>query len=240
MIIVLLAIAQLAARPANVVHADEKAAYEAMLTGQAVDADAAFSGQRCEAATIEDIVTEPVAIGDRPDVGALRERVRMTGCGRSSIQNIMVARLGGEPPWRMAAGFPGESLADATLQHSALPQVIAQARVEVPADCASVRLGDIYVSARQGSVEFGVGGTSAGTGVRVSLSPELAAARDQFDLTRAWSEVWPLSFCNKDRSMMIVFIPRKDETSSAMLFIPVWRQVETDGPGALPAHAPPA
>ena len=104
----------------------ERVAFAALLRSHALDADARYSGSRCDDAKAELIHEERVKIGDQPHLAAERDKVRLVGCGRTHVENIAVARLGGDPPWKMVAGLPGDSLAEMPLQQSATSQVIAE------------------------------------------------------------------------------------------------------------------
>ena len=227
---------QLSPPPIAVVHADEQAVYAAFLTQRALEADARFGGGACSDAVVADVSTTVIAIADRPEIAAMSEKVRVTGCGRSTTQNINVGRMGGSPPWLVSAGLPGESLANLPLQQSVLPQALTQAHVDIASSCSSYRVGDIYVAARPGDVAFEGHTRGGGNGqFQVSLTPELERLVDSMNLAGAWAEVWPIGFCDKDRAEIVVFIPTTDNQSSRLLFLPVWRVVASDGPGALPA-----
>jgi hypothetical protein len=242
MIALLFLTAALAARPQAVVHPDERAAYETMLVKQAIDADALFSGTRCDAAVVSDVSIQTVAIKDHPDFAAVHERVRVTGCGRDTVQNLSVGRVGGKLTWRMTANLPGESLADPVLQRAALPQALADANVELPADCKVHHMGEVYVTARPGRPDFPPPRAAAPKPQpgrpQIRLPPELEAQREKLDIPSAWVEVWPLSLCGQDRTTLVAFIPRRDGAQSLYLLMPVWRLVLQRGPGALPPHAP--
>lgn len=241
MISILILAAAIVTTPPQAVLAGERPAYDAMLKTQALASDSQFAGSACPSATTSVVSSEAVAISDRPDFAARRERVKVTGCGRSSIQNINVGRFGGDPPWRMSVGLPGDSLADMQLQQSTAPAAIAQARTDIPVDCLDVTLRDIYVTARPGNVEFTATGTpeSSVRAGRISLTlpPAIEARRAEFDLSKAWAEVWPIALCGKERTTVVVFIPLKGQAASAFLFLPVWPQIAAHGPEAAPSRA---
>ena len=233
--------AALSALPEALVHADEVATYEALLVKTAHDADAAFAGSPCPDAAIEHELRQPVKIGDRPDLAAMRERMKVTGCGRTTNHNVNVVRFGGSPPWRMAVGLPGESLADMALQQSTWPSAMTQVRVGLPSDCNGQRLQDVYVAARPGHVDVpppGAKGATTPGHFSLQLPPNVEAQRDNLDLTRAWVEVWPFTVCGKDRTLGVAFIPLRGQSKSAYLFLPIWPMIEAQGPGARPAPAP--
>jgi len=233
--------AALAGPPEALVHIDEAAAYETLLTKMARDADAEFAGSACPGASVEHYERQPIKIGDRPDLAAMHERLKLTGCGRDTIQNINVVRFGGAPPWRMVFGVPGESNADMMLQMSAMPAAVANARAGMPAECQRLQLGNVYVAARPGHVDVTPPGAKAIASrpghFGIGFPPKVEAQRDRFELTRAWTEVWPFTSCGKNRTLAVVFLPLKGQAASMYLFIPVW-QIEAQNPGARPAPAP--
>jgi hypothetical protein len=215
----------------------ERATYLEALNRVAIQAEAQFAGQPCPTAKAEPISREDVKIGDRPELAAARERVRVTGCGRSSVENINVARLGGSPPWKMNYGLPGGSLADMNLQNSAWPQVLSQAAANLPADCKSVTIRDIYVSARPGSIAFENLAGSAKLQrprLKISLPAETLGQQANLNAEKAWAEVWPTALCGTDRTVVVVFIPLRDRPASQILVLPVWPQIEQRGAGAMP------
>jgi hypothetical protein len=238
----LAAAASLVAPPTNAVHADELATYETLLTKQALDADTNFGGSPCSNALVEHVSTDAVKIEDHPDLPVLLERLKVTGCGRTSVQNIHVGRFGGSPPWQMVEALPGESLADMNLQGSTFPAAVAQARVELPANCKGQQLADIYVGAWPGHVNAVPPGSqvpvaSPGS-IGVQLPASFEAQRNNLNLSAAWMEVWPIKLCGKNRTTGIVFIPLRDQVASLYMFLPIWRQMRDHGDGAKPALAP--
>jgi hypothetical protein len=239
----LLAAAVVAVPPQNGVHPDERAAYDALLDGAARAADKTFSGAACDDAKVEVVEIIPWKITDHPDLVVWKERVRVTGCGHSSIENINVGRVGGAPPWRMSTGLPGESLADMTLQQSTLTDAAAAAREGLPSDCQARSLGDIYVAARPGGMDISPAGAAPPAyrkgRPQVTLPETANPMLDKLDLAEGWMEVWPFKFCGNDRMLGVVFIPLRDRTASIHLFLPVWQQIEAHGAGARPAAAPP-
>lgn len=242
-LMVLTAIAAIALTSAlpQLVQPKEKSAYAALLNARALDADARFSGSRCDGARVESLQREDVYIGTRPDLAAAREKVRVTGCGRTRVENVAVARLGGDPPWRMVAGLPGETLAEMQLQQTAAPQVFAQVRASGSSGCGALTLDEIYVAARPGHVRFtnlGQSTPAAHAKFEASLPAALLAQREGLDTAAAWTEVWPLPVCGVGRTVAVVFVPNRLHEGSFFFVIPVWQQIETYGPGARPAKDP--
>lgn len=228
--------------PSGGVKSGEEANYDRMLTEQARSADATYSGAACEDSKVEVTSITPWKITDSPDLIVWREKVRVAGCGRSSVENLNIGRLGGSPPWRMTSGLPGDSIAEMNLQRSALPAAVNQARAGFPADC-KVQISDVYVAGRPGNVNVVPPGGQPQTPRKGHPSfvlpdgivPDLASS----NLAGAWFEVWPIHVCDHDRTLGILFIPRKDNSASLYEFIPIWERTEAHGPGALPAPDPP-
>jgi hypothetical protein len=214
-----------------------------MLAQQVRAADATFGGSPCDTAKVEVISVTPWKVMDQPEVVVWRERVRVAGCGRTSIENVNVGRLGGSPPWRMATGLPGDSLADMNLQQGTYPAAVAQARDGLDASCKG-QLTDVYIAARPGDADIvppGVERPQLRKDHPQIVLPENAKPfLDDLDLSTAWMEVWPFKICDHDRTLGVVFIPRKDRTASLHIFLPVWREIEAHGPGARPAAERPA
>lgn len=242
MLAVLLLAAALAAPPEAAVHADERSAYETLLMEKARASHAGFAGGPCPTTTVRHLSTQPIKIADHPDFAALIERVSVEGCGHATVENLHVGRTGGSPPWLMVSGLPGDSLADIQLQQSALPQALTQARVELPVDCRGQGMGDIYLAARPGHVALPLPSDpppkKSDTEFRVKLPANLESQRSRLNISLAWVEVWPLQVCGSDRTTAVVFIPLRDQPASALLFLPVWRQMLVGGPEARPAPAP--
>jgi hypothetical protein len=237
----ILAAAISASLPTGAVLPTEQATYDAQLATAARAADTTFAGSVCDGARVEVVSIAPWEVLDHPGLIVWRERVRVTGCGRSSIENVNVGRFGGDPPWRMTTGLPGESLADMTLQQSTFQAAAAEARTGLPADCQGHALGDIYVAARPGGVDITPAGVApppqrnGHPSVTLPDSPQFSS--EKLSPAGAWMEVWPFTFCGHDRTLGVVFIPLKDQNASLYLFMPVWQQIEAHGPGARPAAA---
>jgi hypothetical protein len=237
MLVGLFLAAAIGSPPIAAVHTDELAAYESMLLKAARDADANFAGSPCPDATVEHVARQPVKIADHPDFAALNERLKVTGCGRSTTQNVHVGRFGGSPPWRMVVGLPGDSMADMPLQQSTLPAALAQARVEAPGGCKGQQLGEAYVAARPGHVDILKPGQTAASvpgHFKIQLPQNVEAQRDRLDTSKAWVEVWPIEICGSDRTTAVLFIPLRDQPQTAYIFLPVWRQMLEHGQDARP------
>lgn len=228
------------APPPEGVRPDEKAAYGVLLRKEALAADAEFNGA-CADAKTEHVSTLPWKLADQPATPVWREKVRVTGCGRTAIENINVARLGGASTWRLVHGLPGDTLlVDLQPQRVALNAALEAAQPGLPAGCSGFALADIYIGARPGKLTFlkPGEGSDGRHGVVVSLPPDLEAHRADYDLARAWAEVWPMKVCGKDRTTMVVLLPGAGKAGGRYILMPIWQQIEAHGEGARPKPAP--
>jgi hypothetical protein len=225
--------------PADIVDSGEELAFHEQLEATARRADREFSGSDCPRSRVKLLWLTPVRVGDSPNGKGVAARLSVTGCGRSSFQNVNASRSGaGE--WNMAFQAPGESLADTVRQRGAMAQVMKSARAELPPGCRGVRIGDIYVSARPGQVDLLPSGVTSwrptdGRSV-VGLPSEYERYRPRVDADQAWIEVWPVELCGKDRATTVIFLPlRADEREPVTLIFTTdaWR----DGLAGRPARA---
>jgi hypothetical protein len=239
----LVAVAIAVSPPQGGVLAGETAQYEALVAGQVRAADKNFTGSDCPGSKVEVVSVIPVKVVDQPELIAWRQKVRVTGCGHSSIENINVGRIGGAPPWRMKTGLPGETYTDMTFQSSVVPLAIDQARGGLPAGCQTVTLGDVYVAARPGGIDVLPPGAHVSPSYKgrpqIVLPDTVGSVLDKLDLPAAWMEVWPFEGCGHDRTLGAVFVPLKDRSHTLHLFIPVWQQVDAHGSVERPNPAPP-
>ncbi|WP_146217997.1 hypothetical protein [Caulobacter sp. D5] len=226
--------------PSGGVLPAEQAAYDAMIIEQAKIADARFNGSRCDAAQVEVVSIRPWKITSRPDMIVWREKVRVAGCGRTSVENLNIGRFEGTPPWRMTSGLPGDSLAEVDLQEWTYKAAVDEVFQDLGAGC-EVRLADVYIAGRPGDVAVAPPGAAAPTTSKghpgIVLPDALRPHLEGLDLTGAWMEVWPFQVCGKDRTLGVTFLPRKDGRGSFPLFMPIWTEVAAHGPSALPAPA---
>ncbi|HXQ11649.1 MAG TPA: hypothetical protein VN805_11705 [Caulobacteraceae bacterium] len=234
----------IAAPPAKVVHPEERPAFEALIRMTALGSEAQYGGVAiCAEAKVEPVSLELVDIAGRPDIAAVRARVRVTGCGRSSVQNVNAVRVAGAPPWRMAAAVPGDSLADPGLQQNLWPILLAEAGADVPKTCQTHELDDVYVAARPGQVALPPPGDAAAAPqagrINVRLAPQQESERAKLDVSKAWIEVWPLKMCGLDRTVAIVLIPLRDKAAIFHLEIPMWKIDRERGVEAVLPPAPP-
>ena len=232
----------LSAPPAAVVPPGARAAFAAVVRTTALEANAKYGGPFCPAAEVAPLSVEMVKVTGHPGIRAAHVRVRVSGCGRSSIQNVVAVRLVGNPPWAMVSGAPGDSLADLSLQQNLWPIVLADAAAQAPKDCQSHELADVYVAARPGQVTLPAAG-DANPAVRIGrlnvrLAPQAAAERASLDASKAWVEVWPLKMCGLDRTQAILLVPLRDKAAVLHVEIPVWQIDQADGPAAVLPPAP--
>jgi len=244
MSVALILAAAIAGPTATGVHADEQPAYSEMLATRAREADAFFSGKPCASATVDHLVTEPWKIVAQPDLPVWREHVKVAGCGRTTIENINVARMGGLPPWKMFYGLPGRSaVMDVRLQQSTYQSAVGQVHASLPADCQSQELTDIYLAAKPGDVDWHDAGSTPGPAQAghfgIATPQQVKALPGQLDLAHAWVEVWPFTACGRDRTLGVVFVPPKDASQGVTLFLPIWQQIEAHGPNAKPKAVTP-
>jgi hypothetical protein len=234
----ILAAAMALTPPQGGVRPDERSAYDAMVAAQARAANASFTGSACDDAKVEVVSITPGHIANDPNLIVWREKVRVTGCGHSAVENLNIGRTGGDPPWRMTTGLPGSTLADMTLQASTFSEAVKRLSEVLPDGCQSIRLDDVYISARPGDVVLSPPGVTpsqprAGHPA-IELPEAVKPMLDKLALSEAWMEVWPFAACGHDRTLGVVFIPLKDHSASAHLFLPIWPQIEAHGPGARP------
>lgn len=226
-----------AAPPTGGVFPAEQAAYDAMVADQARSAEARFSGSRCGDARVEVVEVKPAALADNPDMLVWRTKVRVDGCGRSSVQNLNVGRFTGAPPWLMTSGLPGDSLAETGLQEGVYKAAVAEVRRGFVAGC-DIRLADAYIAAKPGDLIVALPGVepppvSKGR-PQVSLPDTLLPHVANLDLASAWVEVWPFQVCGKDRTLGVAFLPRKDGRGGVPMFMPIWSEIEAHGQSARP------
>jgi hypothetical protein len=219
------------ARPPGLVAPGEAQAFQEMLKYQAVSASARFSGAACPGAVAVEVRSEPVRIQGAPAAPAAREKVEVSGCGRTTVENLNVVRAGGAPPWRMLARLPGESLAEYDLQQNTWPEAVRQAGAGLPRPCTAATIGAVSVGADPGQVRTAAAGPGTASARRqgatliVTLTPDLEAIRPSLAIGRAWMEVWPLRLCGHDRKVGILFIPTTDGRTTRLLFFPLWKDV---------------
>lgn len=239
MIATILATIALSGLPADFVAAGEELAFRERLEATARRADREFSGSDCPTSRVALLGFTPARMSDSPTGKGFAVRLSVTGCGRSSLQNVNASRIGASE-WNMAFQAPGESLADTVRQRAAMQQVMESARTELPPGCRGVRIGDIYVSARPGQVDLlpnivtswrPTDGRSA-----IGLPSEYERYRPHADADQAWIEVWPVELCGKDRATTVIFLPLRADGREPVTLIfttEAWR----DGLAGRPVRA---
>lgn len=202
---------QLSARPDPFVLPGEQAAYEEFLRRQALGSQQRWTGERCETATISEISSQPL---ERDQFPVRRERLRLVGCGRATIINLDVARLGGTPAWRIRDSAPGETRLYKEIQDALSDQMRRQIVSGQGVSCGEVFLDDTYVAANPGHVDFGpVDVEHPETDGEPRMSIDLGADFNSDglrDLPRAWVEVWQFRGCGEPRPLLVVLMPTVD------------------------------
>jgi hypothetical protein len=232
MIVAALLAAGFIARPPGLVAPGEGQAFQEMLKYSAASAAARFSGAGCPRAAVVEVRSEPVRIQSSPSAPAAREKVEISGCGRTIVENLNVVRTGGAPPWRMLARLPGESLAEYDLQQNTWPAAVRQAQAGLPETCAAT-IGAVSIGANPGHVRVADSGAPAhrqADKLTVALTSDLQAIRSSLAIDRAWLEVWPLRLCGHDRKSGVLFIPTRDGRTTRLLFFPLWKGGRSDHP----------
>jgi hypothetical protein len=117
------------------------------------------------------------------------------------------------------------------------PAAEAIARRDLPADCQGESLGDIAVANPPGTVLLAPpGGVITLRPGDVGVAGVVDAPFDQLVLSAAWQETWPLRMCGQDRTLHIVFAPRKDGGLGYFHITATWRA----GASGLAARPPSA
>lgn len=228
------------ATPQGGVLPGEQVAYDKELAAKARLADQTFMGW-CANTAVQALSATPWSFPDLPGKVTWREKVRVSGCGHSSLENLNVARTGGAAPWWMTFDLPGQSLAGLGVQRDAFHAAATNVKAEFRT-CQELMLSDVYVTARPGGIDiFPPGSPFQGRKGRpaVGLVESFRPILDKLDLAASWEEVWPINACGHDRTFGVVFMPYKDGKATAYLFLPLWQMVEKHGPGSLPLVAPP-
>ena len=183
----------LSARPPALTGGDARA-YAAWLHQRTLVADRAFGAPPCPAAEVRSVLGRPLQPGEVAPWSGTRqgwsgpaffERVRLTGCGRTAVQNFQVTRLrrGG---WEAMGTLPGELLSSPRQQTELTPALATVILNGAPAlPCRS--------SEALRSMTHGEG--------RVLSQPSAAGG--------AWTERWPVRACGVDRTVDVTFAPRE-------------------------------
>ncbi|HWW25290.1 MAG TPA: hypothetical protein VNZ85_05260 [Caulobacter sp.] len=182
---------------------DGQAAYSALLAQRALAADA-VNYPACPNASVTSVAgldlgeaSFPSSIATKLGVTPLlQERVRIDGCGRSTIQNLTVLR-GPDQKLMMIAGLPGRGRAALILTRDALPTALMIANTDKP--CGDKQLAPEL--AKWGEV--------------IITSPT--------DTQGVWTELWPLRLCGQDRSVSVTFTPTPDIGGTSYSVTKAWR-----------------
>lgn len=133
------------------------------------------------------IVDRPIRMDDPLLPGAVRQVVRVEGCGSRGLLNVMIVPVpgGGE---RLAPMFPGTTITEPTLQRDGLRQSILAAKVVAP-DCDRITVNGTRFDGPAGLASRG--GKAA----------------------RPWSETWTLGACGRLLAVPMEFTPDGRGTS---------------------------
>ena len=144
----------------------------------------------CPGATAE-LADAPVRLDDpRLPRGALRQRVRVEGCGHRGLLNMLVVPARNGAAASVTPLLPGTTAADPLLQREGLRLAIMAVKAAAP-DCDRIAVNDT----RADDVATGMPGESG-----------RAAAR------RPWGEIWTLSACGRAFAVRVRFAPGRDAT----------------------------
>jgi hypothetical protein len=135
----------------------------------------------------------PVTFNDAhvPISGVITERVSVSGCGRSKIENILT--VSDTSKSQVIPGMPGTTIADPELVRDTLLNVYQGAKLKFSA-CEKIRFVDSEFDAFDGEP-----------------NPK---AKVQRNGGRAWRETWTVNGCGSLLPMVVRFIP--DETGTAI------------------------
>ncbi|MBO9709640.1 MAG: hypothetical protein J7521_15655 [Caulobacter sp.] len=181
----------------------DQAAYAALLSEKAIEAYAT-NNDACPGATVTSVAGIPFDDASFPPSLAakynvtplIHERVKVSGCGRDSIQNLTVLRTA-DQKLLMIASLPGLSRSGLILQRDAF--VTALTVANLPSPCGDKTLAPEL--AKWGEVSI--------------TSPP--------DAKGAWTELWPLRLCGQDRSLSVTFTPTPDIGGTAFSVSKAWK-----------------
>ena len=230
---------QLSPRPDPFVLPGEQAAYEQFLRGQALGSQKRWTGERCETAVMSEMSSQPL---ESDGIPVRRERVRLSGCGKATIINLDVARLGGTPAWRIRDSVPGETRLYRDIQEALSNDMRRQVTDGAVGSCSAVSVEDTYVAANPGHLDFGPAGVEhPDTDGEPRMSIDLGAdfnGDGSRNLAEAWAEVWQFRSCGERRPLLVILMPTIDGRITTS-YSAMW---EGDGLDAasLPRRAVPA
>ena len=174
-----------------------------------------FSGISCQDVRIAELDTRAMTLDDVPGTAGatpgFKERVRVDGCGQSSIQNLIVARPDPNASWQFSFAVPGESILQLVQQDHVLGKAVGIAERSLPRNCERVWLRDTYVIANPGRVDFNNGVLTPGDEPTfgLALAPDVLAG-NKIDPAQAWAELWVFDACGSERGVAVVMMPTFD------------------------------
>ena len=178
-------------RPAEILAGGDQVQYAAWLSAEAVKSEATYSRSKCPKAVVRSL--EGARLGDEffareamPREALkhtpFQERLSVEGCGRTSVQNILIA-VTPDGQRRAIVMFPGESNAGLRLQRDTLAAAVQAALLnppKLPCDGDELkknwRLVETSITTRPGQ-------------------------------DGAWKERWMFRACDVDRPVAVTFTP---------------------------------
>lgn len=151
-------------------------------------ARAVLDAGSCPGAAAE-VVDAPARLEDPRHGGALRQPVRVEGCGRRSRLNMLVLPAPGGTVANVVQLLPGTTVADPLAQREGLRLALMAVRDSAPG-CGRVSVNDTRPE----------GGAAAG------------ALPGGGGPLRPWGEVWALSACGRTYAVPVRFAPGRDGT----------------------------
>jgi hypothetical protein len=138
----------------------------------------------------------PVTFGPThvPVSGVISERVMVSGCGKSKIENVLT--ISDKAQSTVIAGMPGTTIADPALAHDSYTQVYQGAMTKLGA-CKNVRFVDSAFGAFDGAP-----------------NPK---AKFQVSQGRPWREIWTVNGCGTLVPVVVRFIPDATGTTITVL-----------------------
>jgi len=137
----------------------------------------------------------PVTFGasSLPISGVISERVSVTGCGKSKIENVLT--ISDKTESTVIAGMPGTTIADPVLAHDSFTQVYQGAMTKLGA-CKNVRFVDSAFDAFDGAA-----------------NPK---AKFQGSQGRPWRETWTVNGCGTILPIGVRYVPDATGTTIAV------------------------
>lgn len=211
----------------------EEAAYAEQVRALALTAVAEFTGEPCPGATVTPIRSVPMNAEENPaDLPSAFERMRVEGCGRSTIQNVGIIRRAPTETWSMWMEYPGETRLAPRQADGMRSQIFTAIYEDLSPSCGRPALDDTYLIAETGDVGF----SPARQEKAISLDVAHINSDPNLLHDAAWAEMWRMRVCGQERPIGLVLIPTRDG-GLAMFPVPFWKLVTdySDLPGRVEA-----